>query len=115
MAPAPLKEMKISLLESVELDNFNDDQKHQALWVTEKGATVQLAGRDLRLPALVYCHPEATFTVDAENRTSVVNPVNDEVFVLYAPDLLRDKSGNVTPWRLPQVVEPKAPALRFEQ
>ncbi len=115
VAPAPLKEMKISLLESVELDNFNDDQKHQALWVTEKGATVQLAGRDLRLPALVYCHPEATFTVDAENRTSVVNPVNDEVFVLYAPDLLRDKSGNVTPWRLPQVVEPKAPALRFEQ
>lgn len=115
VAPVPLDKMKVELLESIDLETLDHGQKHQALWLSEKGESVHLAGRHLRLPALAYCHPEVTFAVNAENRTAVGNPVNGEVFVLYAPGLLQDRSGHVTPWNLPKVTEPKVPTLRFAQ
>lgn len=115
VAPVPLDRMKVELLESIDLETLDHSQKHTALWFSEKGESVHLAGRDLRLPALAYSHPEVTFAVNTENRTSVISPVNGEVFVLYAPALLQDKSGHVTPWNLAKVAEPKVPLLRFAQ
>ena len=114
VAPIPRRSVSIELLDTVRAEILDQELDHAVLWFSKKGATAHLVGRDLRLPALAYTHPNATHTVDVETRTAVFTPAQGEVFVVYAPGLLRDKTGTVTPWDLPNVEEPKVPALRFE-
>lgn len=114
VAPIPRNSVKIELLDTVGTDDVSRDVEHTVLWLSEKGTTAYLAGRDLRLPALAYTHPKVTHTVDIDGRTAVFTPAGGEVFVVYAPGLLRDKTGKVTPWSLPKVEEPQVPTLRFK-
>lgn len=113
VAPIPRNSVKIELLDTVNTEDVSAEAEHAVLWFSEKGATAYLAGRDLRLPALAYTHPRATHTVDVEARTAVFTPADEEVFVVYAPGLLRDKTGKVSPWSLPKVEEPQVPTLHF--
>lgn len=111
VAPIPREEIEFMLFDKVDADELKEE--HSALWVLPKGETMRLAGVQLRLPVLFFAHPRALALVDHEARTAVFKPPDGEVFVMYAPESLRDTSGCVTPWDVPGVQEPAVPTLRF--
>ncbi|MCP3425169.1 hypothetical protein NBM05_03785 [Rothia sp. AR01] len=113
VAPTPRRTLKVNLQASTDTNDLSSEEGDMVLWFSEKGTTTHLAGRDLRLPRLIFVHPRAMSEIDVEAKTAMVTPAGEEVFVVYAPDYLQDTSGQVTPWGLSQGEEPPVPTLRF--
>lgn len=113
VAPIPRKSVKIDLRHDIDTNEFETNSRHSVYWLSDKGSIARLAGRDLRLPVLAYAHPMVEHSIDVETKTAYITPVNDEVFAVYAPSLLRDKTGEVTPWNMPDITEPFVSKLKF--
>lgn len=91
-----------------------DDEGSSIIWQREAGEKFHLGELRIKLPRLNFCHPNAYVEpFEADARELVVHPHGDDVFVMYAPELLTDHSGVAVPWELHGVDEPQTPHITF--
>ena len=113
VAPVPMLSNTFTLLPSVDADSIKPSQEQVILWNAAHNGTLRLAGKDLPVPVLYITHPRSLLKVSDTDGRVVATPADGEVFVMYAPDHLKDASGKVSPWTIPKVSEPKVPVLSF--